>query len=93
MFDVNIYIKDKFSLKRKINAKIELFLGKFAEVSDPTVGVDFFARLVQVKYFTKTFLFVSRKPFPDHKKNYIGHSFSPGKSLDLRVKNKVEFNN
>jgi hypothetical protein len=31
--------------------QICLLLGKFAEVSDPTVGVDFFARLVQVTPF------------------------------------------
>ena len=34
----------------EINSKTSnswsVFLGKFAEVSDPTVGVDFFARLV-----------------------------------------------
>ncbi len=33
--------------------------GKFAEVSDPTVGVDFFARLVQVRCCYQCLLFVT----------------------------------
>jgi hypothetical protein len=33
--------------------------GKFAEVSDPTVGVDFFARLVQVRCWYQCLLFVT----------------------------------
>ena len=36
---------------------IELFLGKFAEVSDPTVGVDFFARLSIVCRLNLNYIF------------------------------------
>ena len=36
---------------------IELFLGKFAEVSDPTVGVDFFARLPIVCRLNLNYIF------------------------------------
>ena len=48
--------ESKFSAIHWMKALIHANSGKFAEVSDPTVGVDFFARLVQVDeilYFLK----------------------------------------
>jgi hypothetical protein len=39
-----IFSKSSFQCLNQSNVA-----GKFAEVSDPTVGVDFFARLVQVR--------------------------------------------
>ena len=56
----------------KKNAKIALFLGKFAEVSDPTVGVDFFARLVQVKYIFPTPFYLYLASLPHIKRKYNG---------------------
>ncbi len=43
------YLVQVFCKSNFMCLNLTIVAGKFAEVSDPTVGVDFFARLVQVR--------------------------------------------
>ncbi|KAL1131592.1 hypothetical protein AAG570_011206 [Ranatra chinensis] len=69
--------------------------GKFAEVSDPTVGVDFFARLIEVKNGTRIKLQLwdtaGQERFRSITKSYYRNSV--GALLVYDICNRTSFNN